>query len=95
MLRFEWNTEKAQSNELKHGVSFEEARSVFFDEYALQFFDEEHSHKEDRFIMLGVSNRIRILVVVHCDRDRGRAIRIISARKATRVETTHYAGQAK
>jgi uncharacterized DUF497 family protein len=74
-------------------VSFEEARSVFFDEFALQFFDDEHSLYEDRFIMLGVSDRLRVQVIVHCERDQGKSIRLISARKATRSEANFYRGQ--
>ncbi len=92
MIRFEWDTVKAASNQKKHGVSFEEARSVFFDEYATQFFDAENSGTEDRFLMLGLSNRTRILIVCHCERGSGETIRIISARKATRNEREHYEG---
>jgi uncharacterized DUF497 family protein len=93
MLSFEWSAQKARQNKLKHRVSFEEARSVFFDEFALQFFDDEHSLYEDRFIMLGVSDRLRVLVIVHCERDQGKSIRLISARKATRSEANFYRGQ--
>lgn len=92
MMNFEWNAHKAASNHKKHGVSFEEAESVFFDEYARQFFDEAHSDEEDRFIMLGVSNRSRILVVCHCERGKDETIRIISARKATVNERSYYEG---
>lgn len=92
MIRFEWDTVKAASNQKKHGVSFEEARSVFFDEYATQFFDAENSGTEDRFLMLGLSSRTRILIVCHCERGDGDIIRIISARKATRNERKHYEG---
>ena len=80
MVEFEWDPGKAQSNLAKHGVSFEEARSVFYDENSRQFFDEEQSEAEDRFIMLGLSSRFRILVVCHCERGDGDRIRIISAR---------------
>ena len=86
MITFEWDKAKSRTNLKKHGVSFEEAQSVFFDEYAVQFFDEEHSSEEDRFIMLGMSNLSRVLVVCHCERAGGSVIRIISARKATRKE---------
>ena len=89
MISFEWNREKARSNLGKHGVSFEEASSVFYDDSAVQFFDEE-SCREDRFILLGVSSRFRIIVLVHCER--GAVIRIISARKATRNERKYYQG---
>jgi len=92
MIDFEWDPAKARLNLAKHGVSFEEARSVFFDDYARQFLDESHSGEEERFIMLGVSHRSRILVVCHCERRRGKAIRIISARKATAGERLHYEG---
>ncbi|MBT3045650.1 MAG: BrnT family toxin [gamma proteobacterium symbiont of Ctena orbiculata] len=66
------------------------AESVFFDEYAVQFYDEEHSSEEDRFIMLGMSNLSRMLIVCHCERAEGQLIRIISARKATKKESRFY-----
>ena len=88
-IRFEWDPRKARSNERKHGVSFEEARSVFFDEQALLLEDPQPVHEEERFILLGVSASIRLLVVVHALRERD-VIRIISARKATRLETREY-----
>lgn len=68
MITFEWDEAKSRTNLKKHGVSFLEARSVFFDEYAAQFYDEENSSEEDRFIMLGMSNLSRVLVVCHCER---------------------------
>lgn len=92
MIEFQWDTKKARDNLVKHGVSFEEAKSVFFDEYARQFFDQAHSGDEERFIMLGVSHQARILVVCHCERQRGNVIRIISARKATAKERQYYQG---
>ena len=92
MIKFEWNQTKASSNESKHGVSFEEAQTVFFDEFALQFFDEENSEMEDRFLMLGTSALGRLLLVCHCERASGNVIRIISARKATATERKHYHG---
>jgi uncharacterized protein len=92
MIRFEWDSIKAVSNRKKHGVSFEEAQSIFYDEYAIQFFDEENSREEERFLMLGLSNRTRILIVCHCERGSGEVIRIISARKATRNERKYYEG---
>jgi len=95
MIRFEWSPAKSNSNLKKHGVSFEEAQSVFYDEYARQFFDDEHSGDEERFIMLGTSNRSRILVVCHCERASDDVIRIISARKATRIERKYYEGPLK
>jgi hypothetical protein len=90
MIKFEWDPGKDHSNQRKHGVSFEEAQSVFFDENAIQFYDEDHSEAEDRFIMLGLSLRSRILVVCHCERASGKVIRIISARKATSSERKYY-----
>ncbi|MFC4260229.1 BrnT family toxin [Marinobacter lacisalsi] len=92
MIRFEWNQAKAASNARKHGVSFEEAQTVFFDEFAVQFFDETNSHDEDRFLMLGTSALGRPLLVCHCERSAGNVIRIISARKATARERTYYHG---
>ena len=71
MIEFDWDPQKARANLEKHGISFEEAKSVFFDEYARQFFDEEHSSSEERFIMLGLSNVLRVLVVCHCERSGG------------------------
>ena len=95
MIDFEWSSAKSKSNERKHGVSFEEAQSVFYDEFARQFFDDEHAEIEERFIMLGMSNRSRILIVCHCERSSGDTIRIISARKATRKERGYYEGPYK
>jgi uncharacterized DUF497 family protein len=92
MIEFEWSQAKARANLRKHGVSFEEAKSVFYDEYARQFFDEDHSDMEERFILLGKSNRSRILIVCHCERDSGNIIRIISARRATAKERKFYEG---
>ncbi len=92
MVQFDWSPNKARSNLKKHGVSFEEAISIFFDEYATQFFDDTHSDDEDRFIMLGVSRKSRVLIVCHCERDGGSTIRIISARKATARERKFYKG---
>jgi uncharacterized DUF497 family protein len=91
MVTFEWDSAKARANERKHGVSFEEAQSVFYDDFARQFYDPESSEAEDRFLMLGLSNRARMLLVCHCERS-GDVIRIISARKATRSERTSYEG---
>ena len=92
MIDFEWDVLKAASNQEKHKVSFEEARSIFFDEYAQQFYDAENSDEEDRFLMLGKSTKSRILIVVHCERGSGEVIRIISARKATSKERKFYSG---
>jgi len=71
MIKFEWDTAKATSNKKKHGVSFEEAQSVFYDEFAVQFFDEDNSVSEERFLMLGFSDEARLLIVCHCERDQG------------------------
>jgi uncharacterized protein len=90
IVQFEWDAAKATSNQKKHGVSFEEAQSVFYDEFAVQFFDEDNSVSEDRFLMLGFSDKARLLMVCHCERDQGSAIRIISARKATQSESKFY-----
>lgn len=92
MIKFEWDPAKATSNKKKHGVSFEEAQSIFYDELALQFFDGENSESEDRFLMLGLSDEIRLLIVCHCEREPGNVIRIISARKATKNEAKYYQG---
>ena len=89
-LRFTWDQRKNQSNQKKHGVSFEEAHSVFFDEDALEFFDPDHSEEEDRFLLLGQSFHLRVLIVCHCYRESEYLIRIISARKATPEERTVY-----
>jgi len=88
-IRFEWDRRKAQSNARKHGVSFDEARSVFYDEQALLLEDARPLHEEERFVLLGLSAELRVLVVVHALRDED-VIRIISARKATGSETQHY-----
>ena len=88
-IRFEWDPRKAKSNEKKHGVSFEEAQAVFFDEQALLFEDPQPLHEEERFVLLGLSSSLRLLVVVHALRDRD-VIRIVSARKATRLESREY-----
>ena len=92
MIKFEWNTTKATSNKKKHGVSFDEAQSVFYDEFAVQFFDEDNSVSENRFLMLGFSDEARLLIVCHCEHDEGNIIRIISARKATKNESNYYQG---
>jgi len=89
-MRFEWNPGKATANLKKHGVSFEEARTVFYDEFAVQFFDDTHSGQEDRFIMLGMSSQANLLIVCHCERENKDVIRIISARKATPSEARYY-----
>jgi uncharacterized protein len=89
-LNFEWDGNKAAINEKKHGVSFAEARTVFFDERARLIDDPDHSTSEERFLILGLSNQLRLLIVAHCYRSQDGIIRIISARKATRNETRFY-----
>ncbi|WP_418218103.1 BrnT family toxin [Bilophila wadsworthia] len=89
-MRFEWDAEKASINQKKHGVTFEEAQTVFGDYDALRIFDPDHSEDEDRFILLGLSTVLRILVVCHCYREDDEKIRIISARKATKKESAAY-----
>lgn len=91
-MKFEWNQGKATVNLKKHQVSFEEAQTIFYDEFAVQFFDEEHSDNEERFLMLGMSVHSKLLIVCHCEREGGQAIRIISARKATKRESAFYRG---
>jgi len=88
-IRFDWDPRKASSNRKKHGISFEEAQSVFFDEQALLLEDQQPRHEEERFVLLGLSASLRILVVIHALREED-VIRIISARKATRLETREY-----
>ena len=92
MITFEWDPAKAAVNLKKHRISFEEARSVFFDEFAIQYFDEAHSTNEERFLMLGMSSGAKLLIVCHCEREQGEIIRIISARKATKRESAFYQG---
>ena len=92
MIKFEWDITRATSNKKKHGISFEEAQSVFYDEFAVQFFDEENSVSENRFLMLGFSDEARLLIVCHCERDESNIVRIISARKATKNESNYYQG---
>jgi uncharacterized protein len=94
-LRFEWDPRKAAANVRKHGVSFEEAQTVFADEHGLVIDDPEHSTEEDRFILLGQSASSRLLIVVHCYRAGEHMIRIISARKADRLERRQYEERVK
>lgn len=89
-IRFEWDEAKNRQNIRKHGISFEEAQTVFLDDHAIRFYDPDHSEEEDRFIMLGISFKLRVLVVCHCYKESDSVIRIISARKATRQEGKHY-----
>ena len=87
---FEWDERKSRANKRKHKVSFEEAQTVFLDEKATRFFDPDHSQDEDRFLMLGMSFTLRVLVVCHCYRQDDSVIRIISARKADKQEQSDY-----
>ncbi len=89
-LEFEWDKKKDSTNAKKHGVSFDEARTAFYDEQAIQFYDPEHSDEEDRFILLGTSFKLNTLVVCHCFREDETKIRIISARKADTEEEKYY-----
>ena len=95
MIRFEWDDTKNRENQRKHGVSFEEAQSVFFDDEALEFPDPDHSSDEDRFLLLGRSYHLRILVICHCFRVSESVIRLISARKATPKERHTYGRRGK
>jgi uncharacterized DUF497 family protein len=94
-ITFSWDEKKSRANQRKHKVSFEEAQSIFFDEDSVEYFDPEHSKSEDRFIMLGLSVHLRVLVVCHCYRESNAVIRIISARKATKKERSNYTGGKK
>ena len=89
-IHFRWDSSKNEANKKKHGMSFEEAQTVFFDESAMEFFDTEHSDEEDRFLLLGQSFSLRTLLVCHCYREQESIIRIISARKAMTKERNIY-----
>ena len=90
-ISFVWDEKKSRVNLSKHRVSFDEAQTVFFDANARMIFDPDHSSSEDRYILLGMSALLRILIVCHCSRENdGKVIRIISARKATRAEQKQY-----
>lgn len=89
-LRFEWDQRKESHNLKKHGISFEEAATVFLDEHALLIADPEHSEDEDRFILLGLSTSLKLLVVVHCYRESDEVVRLITARRASRPERRQY-----
>jgi len=93
--RFEWDKRKSRSNDKKHGISFDDAQTVFFDEQALLIEDPDHSVGEDRFLMLGISSSLELLVVGHCYRDDGDVIRIISARKAVKSERNQYTAKLR
>jgi len=89
-LRFEWDARKASTNLKKHGISFEEAKSAFYDEHAKLIDDPDHSADKERFILLSLSFSLRLVVVYHCYRGADDIARIISARKATTHETKSY-----
>ncbi len=89
-IKFSWDEKKARTNIQKHKISFEEAKTVFADENARLIDDPDHSYEEDRFIMIGLSSKLKILTVVHCYRDNDNIIRIISARKSTKNEERQY-----
>ena len=90
-IKFVWNEVKNKNNIKKHRVSFEEAKSVFYDENAVEFFDDDHSNDEDRFLMLGLSYKLKILIVSFST-PQPNVIRIISARKAAQNELKYYHG---
>ena len=92
-ITFSWDDRKNNANQKKHGVSFEESQTVVFDENAIEYFDPAHSEDEDRFLMLGLSYRLRIIVVSYTFRKRGTEIRIISAKNATKKEQKEYTGE--
>lgn len=89
-LTFSWDDKKNSANQRKHGISFEEAQTVFFDEYAIEFEDPDHSETEDRFLLLGLSQKLRVLVICHCFRKTESEIHIISARRVTKKEQKVY-----
>lgn len=93
MIHFEWDEAKNRINKAKHGVTFEEASTVFYDENAILLDDPDHSEAEDRFLILGISRESHICIVSHCYRGEDEIIRIISARRATKRETDAYNGQ--
>jgi len=92
MIEFDWDPADARRNVKSHGVTFDEEKSIFHDDFARQFYDEVHSEDEDRFLMLGTSNQPRMLLVCHYELESDSIIRIISARKATAREKTLYEG---
>jgi len=89
-LAFDWDEHKNQLNAKKHGVAFEEAMTVFYDEKAIEFYDDKNAEFEDRFLLLGFSAKLRVLILCYCMRCDDSIIRIISARKATKNERKHY-----
>lgn len=92
-LHFTWDAAKARANLSKHGISFAEAETVFSDDKAILLPDPDHSESEERFVLIGLSAALRVLVVVHCEPGPARTIRLISARRATRTERGQYAAR--
>jgi len=91
-ITFTWNEKKANTNLEKHGISFDEAKTIFADEFARLIPDPDHSETEERFILLGLSNNVRLIMVCHCYRGEDEVVRILSARKADRTESKQYRG---
>jgi len=89
-IKFEWDKRKSAINKNKHGITFDEAKSVFYDDHARLIRDPDHSSLEERFILLGISSSSKLLIVCHCYRENENTIRIISARKATKKESKQY-----
>ncbi len=89
-MRFEWDDRKNRTNYEKHGIWFEEAQTVWADARSAEFFDSEHSEEEERFLRIGTSSRLKVLLVVFCEREESETIRIVSARKASRKEQEQY-----
>jgi uncharacterized DUF497 family protein len=92
-IQFEWDPSKDEANIKKHHISFDEAKTAFYDPHARIINDPEHSDTEDRFILLGISQNLNLLIVCHCYRSKDETIRIISARKASKSESSNYGGQ--
>ncbi|HOY66431.1 MAG TPA: BrnT family toxin [Candidatus Ozemobacteraceae bacterium] len=90
MFTFEWDENKSEANRKKHGVTFDEASTVFNDDYARIIDDPDHSELESRFVILGFSIEKKLLMVCHCYRENEKVIRLISARKATKSEANQY-----
>ena len=91
-MRFEWDEDKNKQNQEKHGISFNEALTIFADDNARLILDEDHSEDEDRFILIGISKNAKLLTVCHCYRESDSVIRLISARKASKSESEQYGG---
>ena len=94
-VTFSWDDRKNNANKKKHGVSFEEAQTVFFDENAIEYDDPDHSEEEDRYLMIGFSYRLRVFIIAYSLRENGKEIRIISARRATKKEQRFFSGERR